>query len=150
MYSDKEGDGTPIMQYPQGGNIYCSGDIIFDTVNVGNVFSFDAGVFNTGSTDAGHEDQDEKPDPSALDKINKWLSEHLGIDLVNPRFPYYSYAYNLDGTGDGKIPVHTKIEGDVFCQGRLIIAPETQKSYINYKDEQWLGIASDLSDTKNT
>lgn len=148
MYSDTEGDGTPIMQYPQGGNIYCSGDIIFDTVNVGNVFSFDAGVFNTGSTDAGHEDQDEKPDPSTLDKINKWLSEHLGIDLVNPRFPYYSYAYNLNGTGDGKIPVHTKIEGDVFCQGRMIIAPETQKSYINYKDEQWLGIASDLSDTK--
>lgn len=148
MYSDTEGDGTPIMQYPQGGNIYCSGDIIFDTVNVGNVFSFDAGVFNTGSTDAGHEDQDEKPDPSALDKINKWLSEHLGIDLVNARFPYYSYAYNLDGKGDGTIPVHTKIEGDVFCQGRMIIAPETQKSYINYKDEQWLGIASDLSDTK--
>lgn len=146
--SEPEGDGTPIMQYPQGGNIYCSGDIIFDTVNVGNVFSFDAGVFNTGSTDAGHEDQDEKPDPSALDKINKWLSEHLGIDLVNPRFPYYSYAYNLNGTGDGTIPVHTKIEGDVFCQGRMIIAPETQKSYINYKDEQWLGIASDLSDTK--
>ena len=147
MYSDKEGDGTPIMQYPQGGNIYCSGDIIFDTVNVGNVFSFDAGVFNTGSTDAGHEDQDEKPDPSALDKINKWLSEHLGIDLVNPRFPYYSYAYNLDGTGDGTIPVHTKIEGDVFCQGRMIIAPDSKKSYINYKDEQWLGISTDLSDT---
>ncbi len=148
MYSDTEGDGTPIMQYPQGGNIYCSGDIIFDTVNVGNVFSFDAGVFNTGSTDAGHEDQDEKPDPSALDKINKWLSEHLGIDLVNPRFPYYSYAYNLDGTGDGTIPVRTKIEGDVFCQGRMIIAPETQRTYINYKDEQWLGISTDLSDTK--
>lgn len=148
MYSDTEGDGTPIMQYPQGGNIYCSGDIIFDTVNVGNVFSFDAGVFNTGSTDAGHEDQDEKPDSSVLDKINKWLSENLGIDLINPRFPYYSYAYNLDGKGDGTIPVHTKIEGDVFCQGRMIIAPETQKSYINYKDEQWLGIASDLSDTK--
>lgn len=148
MYSDTEGDGTPIMQYPQGGNIYCSGDIIFDTVNVGNVFSFDAGVFNTGSTDAGHEDQDEKPDPSALDKINKWLSEHLGIDLVNPRFPYYSYAYNLNGTGDGTIPVHTKIEGDVFCQGRMIIAPDSKKSYINYKDEQWLGISTDLSDTK--
>lgn len=145
MYSDTEGDGTPIMQYPKGGNIYCSGDIIFDTVNVGNVFSFDAGVFNTGSTDAGHEDQDEKPDSSTIDKINKWLSEHLGIDLINPRFPYYSYAYNLDGKGDGTIPVHTKIEGDVFCQGRLIIAPDSQKSYINYKDEQWLGIASDLS-----
>lgn len=145
MYSDTEGDGTPIMQYPQGGNIYCSGDIIFDTVNVGNVFSFDAGVFNTGSTDAGHEDQDEKPDSSTIDKINKWLSENLGIDLINPRYPYYSYAYNLDGKGDGTIPVHTKIEGDVFCQGRLIIAPDSQKSYINYKDEQWLGIASDLS-----
>lgn len=143
--SEPEGDGTPIMQYPQGGNIYCSGDIIFDTVNVGNVFSFDAGVFNTGSTDAGHEDQDEKPDSSALDKINKWLSEHLGIDLINPRYPYYSYAYNLDGKGDGTIPIHTKIEGDVFCQGRMIIAPDSQKSYINYKDEQWLGIASDLS-----
>lgn len=146
--SEPTDEGTPIMQYPQGGNIYCSGDIIFDTVNVGNVFSFDAGVFNTGSTDAGHEDQDEKPDPSALDKINKWLSEHLGIDLVNPRFPYYSYAYNLDGTGDGTIPVHTKIEGDVFCQGRMIIAPDSKKSYINYKDEQWLGISTDLSDTK--
>lgn len=145
MYSDTEGDGTPIMQYPQGGNIYCSGDIIFDTVNVGNVFSFDAGVFNTGSTDAGHEDQDEKPDSSVLDKINKWLSENLGIDLINPRYPYYSYAYNLDGKGDGTIPIHTKIEGDVFCQGRMIIAPDSQKSYINYKDEQWLGIASDLS-----
>lgn len=151
MYEYKEGEGepkdegTPIMQFPQGGNIYCSGDIIFDTVNVGNVFSFDAGVFNTGSTDAGHEDQDEKPDPSVLDKIDEWLNKNFGVEVNNRRYYYYSYAYNLDGKGDGTIPVHTKIEGDVFCQGRLIIAPETQKSYINYKDEQWLGIASDLS-----
>lgn len=154
MYEYKEGEGepkdegTPIMQFPQGGNIYCSGDIIFDTVNVGNVFSFDAGVFNTGSTDAGHEDQDEKPDPSVLDKIDEWLNKNFGLEVNNRRYYYYSYAYNLNGEGDGTIPVHTKIEGDVFCQGRMIIAPETQKSYINYKDEQWLGIASDLSDTK--
>lgn len=154
MYEYKEGEGepedegTPIMQYPQGGNIYCSGDIIFDTVNVGNVFSFDAGVFNTGSTDAGHEDQDEKPDPSALDKIDEWLNKNFGVEVNNRRYYYYSYAYNLNGEGDGTIPVHTKIEGDVFCQGRMIIAPETQKSYINYKDEQWLGISTDLSDTK--
>lgn len=148
MYSDKEGDGTPIMQYPQGGNIYCSGDIIFDTVNVGNVFSFDAGVFNTGSTDAGHEDQDEKPDSSVLDKIDEWLNKNFGLEVNNRRFYYHSYAYNLDGKGDGTIPIHTKIEGDVFCQGRMIIAPDSTTSYVNYKNVEWLGISTDLSDTK--
>lgn len=148
MYSDKEGDGTPIMQYPQGGNIYCSGDIIFDTVNVGNVFSFDAGVFNTGSTDAGHEDQDEKPDSSILDKIDEWLNKNFGLEVNNRRFYYHSYAYNLDGKGDGTIPIHTKIEGDVFCQGRMIIAPDSKTSYVNYKNVQWLGISTDLSDTE--
>lgn len=148
MYSDKEGDGTPIMQYPQGGNIYCSGDIIFDTVNVGNVFSFDAGVFNTGSTDAGHEDQDEKPDSKVLDKIDEWLNKNFGLEVNNRRFYYHSYAYNLDGKGDGTIPVHTKIEGDVFCQGRMIIAPDTKTSYVNYKNVEWLGISTDLSDTE--
>lgn len=148
MYSDKEGDGTPIMQYPQGGNIYCSGDIIFDTVNVGNVFSFDAGVFNTGSTDAGHEDQDEKPDSKVLDKIDEWLNKNFGLEVNNRRFYYHSYAYNLDGKGDGTIPIHTKIEGDVFCQGRMIIAPDSTTSYVNYKNVEWLGISTDLSDTK--
>lgn len=148
MYSDTEGDGTPIMQYPQGGNIYCSGDIIFDTVNVGNVFSFDAGVFNTGSTDAGHEDQDEKPDSSVLDKIDEWLNKNFGLEVNNRRYYYYSYAYNPDGTGDGTIPIHTKIEGDVFCQGRMIIAPDANTSYVNYKNVEWLGISKDLSDTK--
>lgn len=146
--SEPEGDGTPIMQYPQGGNIYCSGDIIFDTVNVGNVFSFDAGVFNTGSTDAGHEDQDEKPDPSVLDKIDEWLNKNFGLEVNNRRYYYYSYAYNPDGTGDGTIPIHTKIEGDVFCQGRMIIAPDTNTSYVNYKNVQWLGISTDLSNTE--
>lgn len=148
MYSDKEGDGTPIMQYPQGGNIYCSGDIIFDTVNVGNVFSFDAGVFNTGSTDAGHEDQDEKPDSKILDKIDEWLNNNFGLEVNNRRYYYYSYAYNLDGKGDGTIPIHTKIEGDVFCQGRMIIAPDSKTSYVNYKNVEWLGISTDLSNTE--
>lgn len=148
MYSDTEGDGTPIMQYPQGGNIYCSGDIIFDTVNVGNVFSFDAGIFNTGSTDAGHEDQDEKPDSSVLDKIDEWLNKNFGVEVNNRRYYYYSYAYNLNGEGDGTIPIHTKIEGDVFCQGRMVIAPDANTSYVNYKNVEWLGISKDLSDTK--
>lgn len=154
MYEYKEGEGepedegTPIMQYPQGGNIYCSGDIIFDTVNVGNVFSFDAGIFNTGSTDAGHEDQDEKPDSSVLDKIDEWLNNNFGVEVNNRRYYYYSYAYNLNGEGDGTIPIHTKIEGDVFCQGRMIIAPDANTSYVNYKNVEWLGISTDLSDTK--
>ena len=148
MYSDTEGDGTPIMQYPQGGNIYCSGDIIFDTVNVGNVFSFDAGIFNTGSTDAGHEDQDEKPDSSVLDKIDEWLNKNFGLEVNNRRYYYYSYAYNLNGEGDGTIPIRTKIEGDVFCQGRMIIAPDSKTSYVNYKNVEWLGISTDLSNTE--
>ncbi|MGN0752716.1 MAG: hypothetical protein ACI4M2_06965 [Christensenellales bacterium] len=148
MYSDTEGDGTPIMQYPQGGNIYCSGDIIFDTVNVGNVFSFDAGIFNTGSTDAGHEDQDEKPDSSVLDKIDEWLNKNFGLEVNNRRYYYYSYAYNLNGEGDGTIPIRTKIEGDVFCQGRMIIAPDANTSYVNYKNVEWLGISKNLSDTE--
>lgn len=154
MYEYKEGEGepedegTPIMQYPQGGNIYCSGDIIFDTVNVGNVFSFDAGIFNTGSTDAGHEDQDEKPDSSILDEIDEWLNNNLGIEVNNRRFYYYSYAYNPTGAEDkGTIPVHTRIEGDVFCQGRMIIAPDSNTSYVNYKNVEWLGISTDLSNT---
>lgn len=146
MYSDKEGDGTPIMQYPEGGNIYCSGDIIFDTVNVGNVYTFTPGIFNTGSTESGHEDQDEKPEQSTLDKINDWFYNTFGKDFINEKIPYYSYAYNLNGSGDGTMPVHTKIEGDVYCQGRMIIAPDANKSYVNFKKQEMLGITSDYSD----
>lgn len=146
MYSDTEGDGTPIMQYPEGGNIYCSGDIIFDTVNVANVYTFTPGILNTGSTESGHEDQDEEPEQSTLDKINKWFYDTFGKDFINEKIPYYSYAYNLDGTGDGTMPVRTKIEGDVYCQGRMIIAPDAKKSYVNFKKQEMLGITSDYSD----
>ena len=146
MYSDKEGDGTPIMQYPEGGNIYCSGDIIFDTVNIANVYTFTPGILNTGSTESGHEDQDEEPDQSTLDKINDWFYNTFGKDFINEKIPYYSYAYNLDGSGDGTMPVHTKIEGDVYCQGRMIIAPDANESYVNFKKQEMLGITSDYSD----
>lgn len=146
MYSDTEGDGTPIMQYPEGGNIYCSGDIIFDTVNIANVYTFTPGILNTGSTESGHEDQDEEPDQSTLDKINDWFYNTFGKDFINEKIPYYSYAYNLDGSGDGTMPVHTKIEGDVYCQGRMIIAPDANESYVNFKKQEMLGITSDYSD----
>ena len=46
------------------------------------------------------------------------------------------------------IPIHTKIEGDVFYQERIIIAPDANTSYVNYKNVEWLGISKDLSDTK--
>lgn len=146
MYSDTEGDGTPIMQYPEGGNIYCSGDIIFDTVNIANVYTFTPGILNTGSTESGHEDQDEEPDQSTLDKINDWFYNTFGKDFINEKIPYYSYAYNLDGSGDGTMPVRTKIEGDVYCQGRMIIAPDANESYVNFKKQEMLGITSDYSD----
>lgn len=153
MYEYKEGEsepedeGTPIMQYPKGGNVYCSGDIIFDTVNYGNVISYDAGIINLGTTDNEQEDNnDETTDSNTLKELTKWIKEHLGIDLVNPEISYYSLAYNLDGKGDGTIPVHTKIEGDVFCQGRMIIAPDTKTSYKDYKGDEKLNIAPSFSE----
>lgn len=152
MYEYKEGgnepedEGTPIMQYPQGGNVYCSGDIIFDTVNYGNVISYDAGIINLGTTDNEQEDnKDETTDSNTLKELTEWIRKHLGIDLVNPEISYYSLAYNLNGKGDGTIPVHTKIEGDVFCQGRMIIAPDTKTSYKDYKGDEKLNITSDFS-----
>ena len=153
MYEYKEGEsepedeGTPIMQYPKGGNVYCSGDIIFDTVNYGNVISYDAGIINLGTTDNEQEDNnDETTDSNTLKELTKWIKKHLGIDLVNPEISYYSLAYNLDGKGDGTIPVHTKIEGDVFCQGRMIIAPDTKTSYKDYKGDEKLNIAPSFSE----
>lgn len=144
--SEPTDEGTPIMQYPQGGNVYCSGDIIFDTVNYGNVISYDAGIINLGTTDNEQEDNnDETTDSNTLKQLTEWIKKHLGIDLVNPEISYYSLAYNLDGKGDGTIPVHTKIEGDVFCQGRMIIAPDTKTSYKDYKGDEKLNITSDFS-----
>ena len=161
MYEYKEGEGepkdegTPIMQYPEGGNVYCSGDIIFDTVNYGNVISYDAGIINLGTTDNEQENNNDETVDSEQENNNDetvdsetlkgWIKEHFGIDLVNPEISYYSLAYNLDGKGDGTIPVHTKIEGDVFCQGRMIIAPDTRPSYKDYKNEEKLNITSDFS-----
>lgn len=144
MYSDTDGDGTPIMQYPQGGNVYCSGDIVFDTVNYGDVFTYNAGIFNIGTTD-NEQEKDEEVEPSTLEKLNKWLNDKFGKDYINPRLPYYSLAYSLDGNGNGFIPVHTKIEGDVYCQGRMIIAPDAKSNYVDYKKVDRLGISSDLS-----
>lgn len=144
--SEPTDEGTPIMQYPEGGNVYCSGDIIFDTVNYGSVISYDAGIINLGTTDNEQEEnKDDDADSSTLSNLADWIKNNFGIDLVNPEISYYSLAYNLDGKGDGTIPVHTKIEGDVFCQGRMIIAPDTKTSYKDYKGDEKLNIAPSFS-----
>ena len=142
MYYDRNCT-QPIVQFPQGGNIYCSGDIIFDTVNRGMVYTYDAGFREMGMTD---EKQDEGGVNNWRDKLPGSLGEWLGNledDLINKKYDYYSLSYG------GKIPVHTKIEGDVFCQGRMIIAPDVLYSYVNYKGFEKLGISKDYSRTDN-
>lgn len=114
MYSSSECKPEDmIMQYPKGGNVYCSGDIIFDRVNYGYNWVYA---------------------PKALGNSTEYVYHDLAI---------------YDSTGKGKIDAKkvenatvsynkTKMRGDIFCMGRMIIAPEnlafTSKS-TGYKDE---------------
>lgn len=119
MYSTSECKPEDmIMQYPKGGNVYCSGDIIFDRVNCGYNWVYA---------------------PKALGNSTEYVYHDLSI---------------YDSTGKGKIDASvekdckkvenatvsynkTKMRGDIFCMGRMIIAPEnlalTSKS-TGYKD----------------
>lgn len=138
MYYDQE-CSKPIVQFPEGGNIYCSGDIIFDTVNYGYVYTYDAGAINTGATDGEVDDdntQSETPKPGV---IENWL-EGLKGDVINTKYDYYSLSYE-----GGRIPVQTYIGGNVYCQGRMIIAPDSNTSYVNYKNVEKLGISTYFS-----
>lgn len=117
MYSTSECKPEDmIMQYPKGGNVYCSGDIIFDRVNYGYNWVYA---------------------PKALGHSTEYIYHDLSI---------------YDSTGKGKITASnkeevknatvsynkTRMRGDIFCMGRMIIAPEnlafTSKS-TGYKDE---------------
>lgn len=148
MYYD-QACTQPIVQFPQGGNIYCSGDIIFDTVNRGNVYTYDAGFANYGITDEGKDDTSWAGDIDlGGGKLQEWVDGLKG-DLINTKYDYYSLSYNIYSNGSGKIPVQTNIEGDVFCQGRMIIAPDVNVSYINYKKVEKLDITTDLGRTDN-
>lgn len=139
MYYDQE-CSKPIVQFPEGGNIYCSGDIIFDTVNYGYVYTYDAGGINTGATDSEVDDDADntQPEPSQ-GALDKWL-EGLKGDVINTKYDYYSLSYE-----GGRIPVQTYIGGDVYCQGRMIIAPDSNTSYVNYKKVEKLGISTYFS-----
>lgn len=106
MYSSSECKPEDmIMQYPKGGNVYCSGDIIFDRVNCGYNWVYA---------------------PKALGNSTEYVYHDLSI---------------YDSTGKGKIDASvekdckkvenatvsynkTKMRGDIFCMGRMIIAPE--------------------------
>lgn len=143
MYYDQE-CSKPIVQFPEGGNIYCSGDIIFDTVNYGYVYTYDAGAINTGATDGEVNDDNTQSGTPELGVIENWL-EGLKGDVINTKYDYYSLSYKDVGTKDGRIPVQTYIGGNVYCQGRMIIAPDSNTSYVNYKKVEKLGISTYFS-----
>lgn len=143
MYYDQE-CSKPIVQFPEGGNIYCSGDIIFDTVNYGYVYTYDAGGINTGATDGEVGDDNTQSETPDLGALGKWLEDLKG-SVINTKYDYYSLSYNSDGTKDGRIPVKTYIGGNVYCQGRMIIAPDSNTTYVNYKKVEKLGISTYFS-----
>lgn len=138
MYYDQE-CSKPIVQFPEGGNIYCSGDIIFDTVNYGYVYTYDAGGINTGATDGEVGDDNTQSETPDLGALGKWLEDLKG-SVINTKYDYYSLSYE-----GGRIPVQTYIGGNVYCQGRMIIAPDSNTSYVNYKKVEKLGISTYFS-----
>lgn len=120
MYSTPECNPEDmIMQYPKGGNVYCSGDIIFDRVNYGYNWVYAPAALGH-STEYKYHDLAiyDSTDKGTINASNKEDSEKVENATV---------SYNK-----------TKMRGDIFCMGRMIIAPEnlalTSKS-TGYKDE---------------
>lgn len=118
MYSTPECNPEDmIMQYPKGGNVYCSGDIIFDRVNYGyNLVYAPAALGN--STEYQYHDLAIYDGKGTIDASKEEDCTKVENATV---------SYNK-----------TKMRGDIFCMGRMIIAPEnlalTSKS-TGYKDE---------------
>lgn len=118
MYSTPECNPEDmIMQYPKGGNVYCSGDIIFDRVNYGYNWVYAPAALGN-STEYQYHDLAIYDGKGTIDASNKNDCEKVENATV---------SYNK-----------TKMRGDIFCMGRMIIAPEnlalTSKS-TGYKDE---------------
>lgn len=117
MYSTPECNPEDmIMQYPKGGNVYCSGDIIFDRVNYGYNWVYAPAALGN-STEYQYHDLAIYDGKGTIDASNKNDCEKVENATV---------SYNK-----------TKMRGDIFCMGRMIIAPEnlvlTSKS-TGYKD----------------
>lgn len=119
MYSTPECNPEDmIMQYPKGGNVYCSGDIIFDRVNYGYNWVYAPAALGN-STEYQYHDLAIYDGKGTIDASNKNDREKVENATV---------SYNK-----------TKMRGDIFCMGRMIIAPEnlvlTSKS-TDGKDEK--------------
>lgn len=119
MYSTPECNPEDmIMQYPKGGNIYCSGDIIFDRVNYGYNWVYA---------------------PKALGSSTEYIYHDLAIyDSTGKGTINASDKEACDKVKNATVSYNkTKMRGDIFCMGRMIIAPEnlalTSKS-TGYKD----------------
>ena len=107
MYSSSECKPEDmIMQYPKGGNVYCSGDIIFDRVNYGYNWVYAPKALGSNSTEYQYHDLAiyDGTDKGTINASNKEDREKVENATV---------SYNK-----------TKMRGDIFCMGRMIIAPE--------------------------
>lgn len=118
MYSTPECNPEDmIMQYPKGGNVYCSGDVIFDRVNYGYNWVYAPAALGN-STEYQYHDLAIYDGKGTIDASKEEDCTKVENATV---------SYNK-----------TKMRGDIFCMGRMIIAPEnlafTSKS-TGYKDE---------------
>lgn len=104
MYSTPECNPEDmIMQYPKGGNVYCSGDVIFDRVNYGYNWVYAPAALGN-STEYQYHDLAIYDGKGTIDASKEEDCTKVENATV---------SYNK-----------TKMRGDIFCMGRMIIAPE--------------------------
>lgn len=117
MYSTPECNPEDmIMQYPKGGNVYCSGDIIFDRVNYGYNWVYAPKALGN-STEYQYHDLAIYDGKGTIDASKEEDCTKVENATV---------SYNK-----------TKMRGDIFCMGRMIIAPENlalMSKSTGYKD----------------
>lgn len=118
MYSTPECNPEDmIMQYPKGGNVYCSGDIIFDRVNYGYNWVYAPAALGHSTEYKYHDlaiyDSTDKGTINASNKNDREKVENATV------------SYNK-----------TKMRGDIFCMGRMIIAPENLGELIPEKPDK--------------
>lgn len=106
MYSTPECNPEDmIMQYPKGGNVYCSGDIIFDRVNYGYNWVYAPAAL-------GHSSEYKYHDLAIYESTGKGTI-NVSSKKDREKVENATVSYNK-----------TKMRGDIFCMGRMIIAPE--------------------------
>lgn len=124
MYSTPECNPEDmIMQYPKGGNVYCSGDIIFDRVNYGYNWVYAPAALS-------HSFEYKYHDLAIYDSTGKGAID-VSSKKDREKVENATVSYNK-----------TKMRGDIFCMGRMIIAPENLDELIpenpdktkNYKE----------------